>query len=470
MCKPEEIRERFNQARLHPIEPIIVDDGPVYEEVHIGDSLLEHGGLDEFPIPISTPGFDVAPFITAPFWVTKDPETGARNVGAYRSQLKAPLRTGVSFMTPTQGGAIHWRKCRERGTPLEAAIVVGGPPSIGYVSTAPLDIDEDELKVAGGIAGEPLELVRCKTVNLEVPAHAEIVIEGEITTSETEPESPFGEITGFIGLSTDIYPYFTVKCIAHRKKPTWLYFISQFPPNEGTKIRQTSVVLVGDRKITLGDGTTHEYEDKLFMDTPWMVIGSSGTSGLFEKFREMLTAYISSPEYDGNVITLTTRIENITRELNENYREVLGGQVFDVLIGIKTTINTILRYIFPLGFAEGVRRYKVIGHGEPYGSFFMKRWWRGNMRMLEVAELGLFIISYIQEFELDNSVGIGDGHPQVWLIPNIPILPTATPEQRMLASPQLISSKDMNIISDRVSKRLDTFKKTSWEGLSAQQG
>ena len=229
------------------------------------------------------------------------------------------------------------------------------------------------------------------------------------------------------------------------------------------------VVLVGDRKITLGDGTTHEYEDKLFMDTPWMVVGSSGTLGLFEKFREMLTAYISSPKYDGNIPALTIRIENITRELNESYREVLGGQVFDVLIGIKTNINAILRHILPFGFAEGVRKYKVIGHGEPYGSFFLKRWWRRDMNMLEVAELGLFIIRYIQEFELDNSVGIGEEHPQVWLIPNTPIPTGATPEQQKLASPQLISSKDMSTISDRVSKRLDTFKKTSWEDVSTQQ-
>lgn len=228
------------------------------------------------------------------------------------------------------------------------------------------------------------------------------------------------------------------------------------------------VVLVGDRKITLGEGTTHEYEDKLFVDGHWMVVGSSGTSGLFEKFRETLTAYISSPEYDGNVIALTTQIENITRGLNENYREVLGGQVFDVLIGIKTTTGAILRYIFPFGFAEGVRRYKVIGHGEPYGSFFLKRWWRGNMRMLEVAELGLFIIRYIQEFELDNSVGIGDGHPQVWLIPNTPIPQGTTPEQQGLMTPQVISPEDMGVIADRVSKRLATFKQTSWKSLSTQ--
>lgn len=239
MCKPEEIAEKFNQARLHPIEPKIVDNGPVYEEVHIGDSLLEHGGLDEFPIPISTPGYDVAPYVTAPSVMTKDPETGIRNVGMYRVQIKAPLRTGMFYGAPIQGGAIHWRKCKEQGIPQEAAIVIGAPPSVTYLSATMLSRDEDELRVAGGIAGEPLELVRCKTVNLEVPAHAEIVIEGEVSTTMAEPEAPFGDALGLVGLA-NIAPYFTVKCIAHRKRPIWVSIISQYPPSESSKLRQHS--------------------------------------------------------------------------------------------------------------------------------------------------------------------------------------------------------------------------------------
>ncbi|MFC2032583.1 UbiD family decarboxylase [Chloroflexota bacterium] len=239
MCKPEEIGAKFNQAQLHPIEPKMVDSGPVYEEVHIGDSLLEHGGLDEFPIPISTPGYDAAPYIAASAWITKDPETGIRNVGTYRAQVKAPLRTGISFDNLTKGGAIHWVTCKEKGIPLEAAIVIGGPPSLGYVSSAKIPRDVDEFSVAGGIAGEPVELVKCKTVDLEVPANAEVVIEGELSSDMVEPEAPFGESRGFVGL-TDMFPYFTIKCIAHRKKPIWLTFISQFPPSESTKLRQPS--------------------------------------------------------------------------------------------------------------------------------------------------------------------------------------------------------------------------------------
>ena len=95
----------------------------------------------------------------------------------------------------------------------------------------------DELAVAGAIAGEPVALVKCKTVDLEVPANAEIVIEGELTTKELEPEAPFGESLGFVGLET-MMPYFSVKCITHRRKPIWLAFLSQYPPSESSKIRQ----------------------------------------------------------------------------------------------------------------------------------------------------------------------------------------------------------------------------------------
>ncbi|MFC1907747.1 UbiD family decarboxylase, partial [Chloroflexota bacterium] len=237
MCQPEEIVEKLIQAELHPIEPIVVTDGPVHEEVHVGEKLLEHGGLDEFPIPISTPGYDVAPFFSAPCWVTKDPETGIRNMGTYRAQLKSPTRTGLYFGSPKQGGLIHWQKCKKGGIPLEAAVVIGGPPSIGYVSVSKFPQDLDEFSVAGGIAGEPVPLVKCLTVDLEVPAFAEIVIEGEINTEELEPEAPFGEAFGFMGLE-DLMPYFTVKCITHRRRPIWLSFISQYPPSESSKIRQ----------------------------------------------------------------------------------------------------------------------------------------------------------------------------------------------------------------------------------------
>ena len=152
MCKPEEILEKRAQAERNPITPKLVEYGPVHEEVHMGDSLLEHGGLEEFPIPIFTPGYDPGPAFTAPAWVTKDPDSGIRNVGTYRVLIKSPTKTGIDFCRPTRGVAIHWNKARERGQPLPAAIVIGGPPSVGYSSVVDFPIDLDELAVAGALA------------------------------------------------------------------------------------------------------------------------------------------------------------------------------------------------------------------------------------------------------------------------------------------------------------------------------
>ncbi len=222
------------------------------------------------------------------------------------------------------------------------------------------------------------------------------------------------------------------------------------------------VVLVADRKVTLGGGATHAYEDKLFSDIFWMVVGSSGVSGLFEKFREKLQTTITDPKWDKTVPAFTTQIELITRELNAQYREVLGGQVFDVLLGVKTTAEAVLKYIYPIGFAESVRKYKVIGHGEPYGSFFLKQWWRPEMTMLEVAELGFFIIKFIQECELDNTVGIGEGYPQVWLIPSGAIKANATPDELRLLNPQPMSQDDLKAIETRILRRLAQVQKIPW--------
>jgi 20S proteasome alpha/beta subunit len=223
------------------------------------------------------------------------------------------------------------------------------------------------------------------------------------------------------------------------------------------------IVLVSDRKLILEGGATCEYEDKLFNDISWMVVGSSGTAGLFEKFRERLTTYLWSPGRENTVSALTNQIELITRDLNTSYQNVLGGRFFDVLLGIKTSLGAELSYIHPIGFAEKVRKYKAIGHGEPYGSFFLKRWWNPFASMLRAAELGFFIIKYIQEFELDNTVGIGAVWPQIFLIPH-KIAPTnATPEQTIMYNPHPPSEAEMKAMEERVSKRLQFFFQIPWE-------
>lgn len=236
-CRPGEIFEKWAAALQKRIDPVIVDSGPVQQEVYMGDELLGEGrGLDKFPIPISTPGFDPTPYVTAGPCITKDPETGVRNVGNYRIQVKAHNRTGI-LINPEQHIGIHYKKCKAMGRPLEAALVLGATPNLVYTAVSKIPYGIDEIAVAGAIAGEPMELVKCKTVDLEVPARAEIVIEGRIPTDYLEPEAPFGEYTGFSGYRV-MSPCFEVSCITHRKDPIWPAIISQMPPSESTKMKQ----------------------------------------------------------------------------------------------------------------------------------------------------------------------------------------------------------------------------------------
>lgn len=226
------VAERWTHALSRPIPPRRVKTGPVKEVTLKGRELSQPGrGLDHLPIPISTPGFDGAPFLTAPYVVTKDPDTGIANIGTYRCMIKGPNKTGVSI-SPAQHIGIHFQKCRQKGKPLEAAIVLGCTPAVGLASVTKIGYDRDEYAVAGGIAGEPISLVPCETVDIEVPATAEIVLEGEIPTDYMEPEGPFGEYTGYMG-GKMLNGVFLVKCITHRRNPILQMFTEGVPSESG---------------------------------------------------------------------------------------------------------------------------------------------------------------------------------------------------------------------------------------------
>ena len=234
-CQPDEVADRWIYALDHPIEPVVINEGPCQEEIHKGGELLAQGGLNEFAIPISTPGFDNGPYITAGHWITKDPETGKRNVGNYRGLIKGPALSGLMSGTP-QDLSTHWEKCRKKGVPLEVAIVVGTVPAVSYAATQKVPPEVDELALAGGLMGEPVKLVKCQTLDLEVPATAEIVLEGVIPTNYMEEEGPFGESMGYVDPRT-LSTVFELKCVTHRKNPIWVSIISQVTPSESSKIK-----------------------------------------------------------------------------------------------------------------------------------------------------------------------------------------------------------------------------------------
>ena len=265
MCKESEVEEIWSQALEKPIDPVLVKEGPVQEVVWQGEELIRKGGLYQLPIPISTPGFDNAPYLTAGCWITKDPETGVRNMGVYRGQIKGPLKTGIMWGS-LKHTAIHWEKCNERGIPLDAAIVLGGPPCITYAAVQPVPYGVDEVALAGGLARSPLEMVRCKTVNLEVPAHADIVIEGKIPWDYLEPDGPFGEAHGYLDPG-DLNGVFEVTCITRRKNPIYVSMISQLTPSESSKIKQSAYETLALKHLNKNVGVNARrvalYEDLL---------------------------------------------------------------------------------------------------------------------------------------------------------------------------------------------------------------
>lgn len=237
MCEEDKIGEKWTKALMNPVKPVLMESAPCQEEVHIGEE-LEKEGLDELPVPVNTPGFAGCLRTTASHVITKDIETGDSNCGCYAGKFLDRNIIGLNI-SPTHHGTIHWRKYKEKGVPMPVAIVVGAPPNVAYTSVVALPYGLDECAVAGGIAGEPLEMVKCKTVDLEVPAHSEIVIEGEVSIDRMVGEAAYGEFAGYMSIGGESGDYFMrVTCITHRKTPMYNVFLSQMAPSESSKISQ----------------------------------------------------------------------------------------------------------------------------------------------------------------------------------------------------------------------------------------
>jgi len=236
-----EIQGKWDDAIAHPIPPREVKDAPCHEVVHQGKDLLGEGkGLDRLPIPISTPGFDSAPTLTATNVITRDPETGVQNMGTYRAALKASDRLVVRMATRVggAGGYLHYVKYQKLGMKtMPCAIVLGCPPYVAFMGPQKLPVGVDEFTVAGGLAGSPINVVKAKTVDLLVPAESEIVIEGLINTEYCEPEAPFGESHGHVNLQ-EFNAYMDVTAITRRRDAILTSIISQVTPSESSLIKR----------------------------------------------------------------------------------------------------------------------------------------------------------------------------------------------------------------------------------------
>ena len=241
-CALEAIEARWAAAVANPVPPREVAAAPCHDLVFEGAALEADGnGLDGIPVPVSTPGWDNAPYTTLSQYITRDPDTGVQNMGNYRGQVKAPRRLGMNPSLELRPGIYaHWLKYRARGEKMPAAVVLGAPPCVAFASTIKLPESVDELAVAGGLVGAPLNVVRAKTVDLMVPAEAEIVVEGLIDTEYLEPEAPFGESHGHVNLQ-EFNAYMDVTAVTRRRDAVLTSIISQVTPSESSTIKRVAM-------------------------------------------------------------------------------------------------------------------------------------------------------------------------------------------------------------------------------------
>lgn len=211
-------------AQVSSFLPKLVKSGPCKEVI-----VKEGPFLDKLPVLKCWPG-DGGKFITLPMVFTKDPETGRRNVGMYRLQVYDGQTTGMHWHIHHDGAENYRRTCRQ-GKAMEVAVALGSDPAVIYSATAPLPKDIDEMLFAGFLRKQPVELVKCETVDLEVPANAEIVLEGYVDPEERRLEGPFGDHTGYYSLA-DYYPVFHITCMTHRRNPIYPTTIVGKPPME----------------------------------------------------------------------------------------------------------------------------------------------------------------------------------------------------------------------------------------------
>jgi len=243
-------------AEMGKFFPKTVASGPCKEVIH-----RDNFSLLDFPVLQCWPK-DAGRFITFPCVVTRDPKTGKRNLGMYRMQVydastagmhwqrqkvgaehyREALRSAaamgdparssaaVDVMARTSGGAILAQSGMPPGR-MEVAVAIGTDPALTFSAIVPAPPDVEEYLIAGFLRQKPVELVKCETVDLEVPASAEIVLEGYVKTDELRTEGPFGDHTGFYSLE-DEYPVFHVTCITHRKNPIYSTTIVGKPPME----------------------------------------------------------------------------------------------------------------------------------------------------------------------------------------------------------------------------------------------
>jgi 4-hydroxy-3-polyprenylbenzoate decarboxylase len=212
-------------AEMGAFFPKMVSKGACQEVVR-----KENFSLLDYPVLQCWPE-DGGRFITLPLVISRNPDTGKRNCGMYRIQVFDERTAGMHWQTHKQG-AEHYRRMQHQGRKrMDVSVAIGADPATMYSAILPLPPDLDEMMIAGFLRRSPVEMVKCQTNDLEVPAHAEIVLEGYVELGELRTEGPFGDHTGFYSLA-DEYPVFHVECVTQRQDPIYATTIVGPPPME----------------------------------------------------------------------------------------------------------------------------------------------------------------------------------------------------------------------------------------------
>lgn len=225
----EDKNKIWTHALNNPISPVEVRDAPCQEVVRTGDEVK----LSDLPIPVWTPGKDVGPYITT-ITVTRDVD-GAQNMGVYRTMVKDDNHV-IANLSKGRQGFIQASTYLDQGKPAPIAWVIGTDPSVQYVAAMALPSNVQEIDVAGGVNGEGVEVVKCITNDLLVPANSEIIIEGEVLPGQYENEGPFGEFAGYMGPVAP-KPLVRITAITHRRDAIYYGYTSQCPPSESTTVQ-----------------------------------------------------------------------------------------------------------------------------------------------------------------------------------------------------------------------------------------
>lgn len=258
----EEVYERFYKGTSDVIPPRIVDSGPCKEVIYKEEDV----DITKLPIPVYAEK-DGGAFITHGVVISKDPETGTGNASIYRLQLRNKNEIGL-YVSQYQDMNRQYLKAESKGQPLDVAIALGCDPVIMLATQVNAAYGEDEIAIAGGLNGKPIDVVKCETVNLTVPATSEIVIEGKALPSRREWEGPFGEYSGYYG-PADKRPVIHITAVTHRSDPlfhagltgmpmTENHFLKQIP-NEVTLYRDLKSKFAGIKAVSFTPAGCCEY-------------------------------------------------------------------------------------------------------------------------------------------------------------------------------------------------------------------